>query len=405
MTGSSFYSMEKSPEGRSGGTTQAETRIYNERLILSLIRRRGALSKVELTKLTGLSAQTITTLVNKAADAGLLTRLEPLRGKLGQPSVPYAINPTGVHSIGLKIDRRNADLAIVDFTGKLVAFERLAFSYPTPEAVMRFARDTIPRLLAAHPEIDTKRIAGLGIASPFQLWDWTEEIGAPPGGLTAWREVDVRAELDREFAWPVYLFNDAMVAAGAELMFGAGTGYADFIYIYVGYLIGGGLVLDHHLYPGRNKRAGAIGEMLVPAPNGSNEPMRTLIASASLYTLANSLNGAAQRIWDTQEDWGDLGPALAAWIDRASGAIAHAIHFSAAVIDVDNAVIDGAIPSGVRAQLAKRVREHLSRLQSRRIEPFTVIEGAFGHFAPAIGGATIPLIAGYSNDKDILFKE
>ena len=117
--------------------------------------------------------------------------------------------------------------------------------------------------------------------------------------------------------------------------------------------------------------------MLVPAPNGSNEPMRTLIASASLYTLANSLNGAAQRIWDTQEDWGDLGPALAAWIDGASGAIAHAIHFSAAVIDVDNAVIDGAIPSGVRAQLAKRVREHLSRLQSRRIEPFTVSRCTF----------------------------
>lgn len=404
MTGSSFYTLEKTPDGRSGGTTQAETRVYNERLILSLVRRRGPLSKVELTRLTGLSAMTITTLVNRAADLGFLSRQEPLRGRLGQPSVPYALNPSGVFSIGLKIDRRNADLAIVDFTGNLLAFERLAFAYPTPEAIMAFARDAIPRLLAANPDIDRSRIAGLGIASPFQLWDWTDEIGAPPGALSAWRDIDVRAELDREFAWPVFLFNDAMVAAGAELMFGAGTEYADFIYIYVGYLVGGALVLDHHLHPGRNKRAGAIGEIVIPAPPRSAIPTQTFIAGASLYTLANTVESPAS-LWDSSDQWNDFGAPLADWLESAAWSIAHATHTSAAVLDVDNAVIDGAMPPAIRAQLAKRTREHLAQLQSRRLVPFTITEGAFGHLAPAIGGATIPLIAGYSNDKDVLFKE
>ena len=37
MTGSSFFSLEKISDGRSGGTTQAESRVYNERLIVSLV--------------------------------------------------------------------------------------------------------------------------------------------------------------------------------------------------------------------------------------------------------------------------------------------------------------------------------------------------------------------------------
>ncbi|MBN9011002.1 MAG: MarR family transcriptional regulator, partial [Rhizobiales bacterium] len=88
MTGSTFFSVAKIPDGGSGGTTQAETRLYNERLVLSLIRRHGQLSKSDLTRLTGLAAQTLTTLVNRATDSQLLVRREPLRGRLGQPSVP-----------------------------------------------------------------------------------------------------------------------------------------------------------------------------------------------------------------------------------------------------------------------------------------------------------------------------
>ena len=34
-----------------------------------------------------------------------------------------------------------------------------------------------------------------------------------------------------------------------------------------------------------------------------------------------------------------------------------------------------------------------------------VIEGTFGHLAPVIGGASIPLLVKYSNDKEMLFKD
>ncbi len=405
MTGNSFYSVEKDVYGRSGGTTQAESRIYNERLVISLIRRHGRLSKVELTNLTGLSAQTITTIVNRAADSQLLQRLEPLRGRLGQPSVPYALAPAGAFSFGLKVDHRSADLVLINFVGDVMAFERTTFDYPIPTEVMAFAKAAIGRIRRKQKTVRAERIAGLGIASPFHLWNWSSELAVPPGALDAWKQVDIRAELDRVFDWPVYLFNDGTVSAGAELMFGSGAGRTDFLYAYIGYFIGGGLVLDHHLFPGRSNQAGAVGNMPVPGPGSSNSGMVPLMRIASIHSLAGKLNsGDTEKLWSSPEDWRDLGAPLAEWIDEVSEGLAYVVRGAVALLDVDNVVIDGAIPADVRKEIAKATRRKLTPLIDRP-EPFSLVEGTYGHIAPAIGGASIPFLVNYSNDKDLLFKE
>jgi predicted NBD/HSP70 family sugar kinase len=406
LTGNTFYSVEKVPDGRSGGTTQAETRIYNERLIVSLVRRHGRLSKADLTRLTGLAAQTITTIVNRAADSKLLLRREPLRGRLGQPSVPYSLNADAAYSFGLKVDHRSADMALVNFVGDVIAFERTAFDYPMPDPIMTFAKSAIARMRRKHKSIHPDRIAGLGIASPFHQWNWNEDFGVPMGRLDVWKQVDIRAELDGVFDWPVYLFNDATVSAGAELMFGSGLGCADFLYAYIGYYLGGGLVLDHHLFPGRNKLAGAIGDIPVPVAGRQKDRAMPLVHSASLRSLENGLTGPTKgRIGSSPEDWGNLGSVLVEWIDRVSEGLAYAARSAVALLDIDNIVIDGAVPVKVRKEIAKATRRKLARSLADRPEPFSVLEGAFGHLAPVIGGASIPLLVKYSNDKEMLFKD
>jgi len=406
LTGSSFYSVEKIANGRSGGTTQAETRVYNERLIVSLVRRHGQLSKADLTRLTGLAAQTITTIVNRAAGNQLLMRREPLRGRLGQPSVPYSLNPKAAYSFGIKIDHRSADLALVNFVGEVMAFERTTFDCPAPDEVMSFAKAGIARICRKHKSVSNERIAGLGIASPFYQWNWNREIGMPAGRVDAWKEIDIRAELDRIFDWPVFLFNDAMVSAGAELMFGAGIGRADFLYVYVGCFIGGGLVLDHHLFPGRNKLAGALGDIPVPLAGEGADRATPLLRIASLHSLSGKLKDRDDgRIWSSPDDWGDLGSPLTEWIDDVSEGLAYASRSAVALLDIDNVIIDGAIPKSVRKEIAKATRRKLARLLVDRPEPFSVLEGTFGHLGPAIGGASIPLLIKYSNDKELLFKE
>jgi len=49
----------------SRGTNQSGGRIYNERLVLSIVRHRDGLPKAEIAKLTGLSAQTISVIMQQ----------------------------------------------------------------------------------------------------------------------------------------------------------------------------------------------------------------------------------------------------------------------------------------------------------------------------------------------------
>ena len=103
----------------SRGTNQTGVRLYNERLILSLIRRNISLSKIDITHFTGLSAQTVSGIVNNLEKNGLLLREAPLRGRVGQPTVPFRINPEGAFSLGLKIGRRSSDFVLTNFMGEV----------------------------------------------------------------------------------------------------------------------------------------------------------------------------------------------------------------------------------------------------------------------------------------------
>src|SRR5437660_230091 len=130
------------------GADQAGVRVYNERLALSLVRRFGQLSKIEVARMTGLSVQSTSTIMNRLSQEGLLRREAPLRGRVGQPTVPVSIDPEGAFAFGLKIGRRSSDLVLVDFAGRIRHRDRLQYPYPTPQAVLEFAARALPKLTA-----------------------------------------------------------------------------------------------------------------------------------------------------------------------------------------------------------------------------------------------------------------
>src|SRR5579864_1555384 len=98
--------------GVASGADQAGLRLYNERLILSLVRRYLQLSKIEVARLTGLSVQTASATMNRLQLDGLLRRGAPQRGRVGQPTVPLSLDPEGAFSLGLKIGRRSCELVL-----------------------------------------------------------------------------------------------------------------------------------------------------------------------------------------------------------------------------------------------------------------------------------------------------
>jgi predicted NBD/HSP70 family sugar kinase len=393
------------PGGLSRGTNQSGVRLYNERLVLSLIRRHGDLPKADIARLTGLSPQTISIITNQLTADGLLVRGNPRRGRIGQPSVPYRLNPEGAFSFGLKIGRRSVDLYLINFVGEVIKLLHRIYRYPTPEGIRDFARKGVAELLEGLPDEWTSRIAGLGIGAPYEIWTWPEEIGAPKKDIEAWRTVDIRADIAGFVPWPVYFSNDITAACAAELMFGRGADHIDYLYVYIGSFIGGGLVLDGHLFPGRTQNAGALGSM--PAYAGGQN--RQLMNVASIYTLERKLIAQGRNadiLWQSPDDWGDdLGAALDEWIGEVSESVAYAIVAAIAVIDVETVVIDGAFPRHVRSRIIDRTREAVARVNRQGLSPFRLIEGTIGNAARAMGGAAIPLLANFTQDREVLFKE
>lgn len=389
----------------SGGANQVRVRAYNERLVLSLVRRHGSVSKADIARRTGLSAQTVSVIMRSLEGDGLLTRGAPQRGRVGQPSIPMSLNPDGVFSLGLKIGRRSAELILLDFVGTVRARHHEAYKYPTPMGIASFVTRSVREILKTMTPEAAGRIAGLGVALPFELWNWVEEVGAPRQDMDAWRDVDLNAMLSGIVPFPVFPQNDATAACAAELAFGRGPSFTDFAYFFIGTFIGGGVVLNHALYAGRTGNAGAFGSMPMTGPDGKTGQ---LIDYASIFLLEKMLAARGRdpsSIWLTPEAWTDFDDVLTEWIGLTSVSLAHAIVTVSAVIDFEAVIVDGAFSPGIRTALVQATRREVLKLDLQGIATPDIEEGMIGPPARAIGAASLPLFSRYHIDQSVLFKE
>ena len=387
------------------GSNQSGMRAHNERMVLSLVRQQGALAKTDIARISGLSAQTVSVIMRSLEQDGLLLRGEPIRGRIGQPSVPMSLNPEGAFFLGLKIGRRSVDLTLIDFLGHTRAMRHRLYRYPTPDAVLAFLTEALPAVIAELPAALRGRVSGLGIAMPFQLWSWVEFIGAPQAEMDAWRTRDIQAEIAAVAAMPVYLQNDATAACGAELVFGTGEKPQNFLYFYFGSFIGGGLVLNGQLFVGRTGNAAGVGPMPVPGPDGR---MRRLLTVASISTLSAAMDAAGQpsgHLWEDPDHWQVSAPLLNAWIAGVAQGLASATLSAASLLEIEAVLIDGWMPAAVRAEIARQTEAAFNRLDLAGITPVAVREGTVGPQARSLGAAAIPLAQRYLLDQSAILKE
>lgn len=355
-------------------TTQEAKFSNNERLVLALLRREGPKSRAEIAAATGLSAQSATNISRQLIDLGLLSEGKAIRGRVGQPSTPLSLAADGAFFLGLKVGRRLAELALVDFAGITRMHRQEVHPHPDPDRLLGFARNAIATIIDALPPEQRERIAGLGIAAPFQLWDW----GADMAG---WRGRDLRAELAGSLPFPVWMENDGTCACAAELVFGRRDLPDDFLYIYIAHFAGGGLVLDGKLRFGPHRNAGAIGSM--PAPMGGQ-----VLDHASVLQLEGMIG---HHLPPDNAGWTAPPETERQWARQAGEAMAWAAVTSAALADLGAVVIDGALPPATRDLLVEETRAAMDRLPSAGLDLPPLLTGMLGRAARTLGAAALPL--------------
>lgn len=396
------------PRLKPRGSSQGGLRQYNERVVLHAIRLNGALPGAELARLTGLTAQTVSQISKRLLEEGLLVKGAPVRGKVGQPSVPLGLRPDGAFAVGVHVGRRQLDTVLVDFLGTVRERWSLEYDFPDPQAVLAEIEQRLATLREGLGPEGSERVTAIGLAAPQSMGGWASLLGVDPAQAARWSGVTLHEELARRTGLPVQPLKDTAAACVAELVAGRGRSLHSFLYLFVDTLIGGGLVVDSRLRAGLHGNAGAVGSLpLGLAPGAGGAAPAQLLSVASLLGLEQRWHQA-----DLPSDALAQGQALQApwrehteiWLQEAGRAIAMSANTAACLLDLEGVVIDGAFSRELLQALVREVEQSLALYDWEGVARPQLAAGTIGADARAVGAALLPLYLYFAPDRDLFLK-
>jgi len=369
------------------GASSVHIRHYNQRLILQRLRRLGEASRADLARAAALTNTAVGEII-KQLEAGGLVRTIGKRheGNRGQPATMLGLDARGAYAIGVRLDRTRIETALSDLGGTV----------PPPEQTLDLVREDVEQLVRLVPASRRRRITGIGVARPYNLGSWLAELDLSADVFAPWEQAAFGPELERVCGLPVVEENDGTAASIAELFHGHGRSHDDFLYVFIGPAIGGGLALAGQSVRGYSGNAGDIGMIPVRPSTLPSAVLRDgrdiLLGRASLNALRRHL-----RFRDVPHaDYGELGTdaggaAAEEWLADCADALAEPLLTARALLDVPVVVIDSDLPAAWIDRLLEQLGPLLARRVAEARTPPALLRGSFGAMAGALGAATLPL--------------
>jgi len=365
------------------GSNSIGVRRYNERLVLSTIRRLNGASKADISKLTGLSPQAAVRIVESLEEAGRLIRAGRRTGGMGQPSIIYKVNGASGCTVGVEIGRDRLTCVLLDFDGAILARRSQTHDFPRPHQVICDINAFMDAQMALLPNAQQQGFLGIGIAMPWFLGEWRDELGITDAQAREWGASAIEDHFRSAFEAPLFFENDGNAGALAELLCGAGLGRRDFLYIHLGKFVGGGLVLGGQVHEGQNGNAGALASIPVPGRNGAD----VLLHRASLYNADAELPAESK-----------------GWLDDCADALSFAIIGANSLLDLEAVILGSLLSEERTGALMARIGERIAANAPRDFFNPPLLRGHNGEIGPALGAGLLPLFASYAPNLGSLMK-
>ncbi|MBM3123560.1 MAG: ROK family transcriptional regulator [Chloroflexi bacterium] len=248
---------------------QVYLRELNLSLVLRLIHTQSPLSRAQIAITTGLNKSTVSSLVDELLGFNLIHETGVNSMGTGRPATLLEINPQAGCIIGVELGVDFVSVAVTDFLGNIL-WRRKEDADPSEDQEKMINQTlTIVRDGMTIGKNRNSRIFGLGLAIPGTVdIEHGVLIFAPN---LHWRNVQFGRIYSKKTRLKVFVENDANAAAVAEHLFGTARRCRDFLFVFAGVGIGGGLFLNGKLYRGKNGYAGEIGHSPIMA-----EPAQTV---------------------------------------------------------------------------------------------------------------------------------
>lgn len=372
--------------------------------VLDVIRAAGTISRAGLVDATGFTGATISTVVRKLIDDGLVLETGRTESTGGKPRVLLRLDRTSCYAVGVHLDPVGITYVLTDLTGAIVSRMTRAGTGNEDPAVIVGRTATQIDFLIDGAGVDRERILGVGLVSAAN--------GSHPRqpAMRHWLDFPAKTELERTTGLPVVIGNDATAAALGEYWAGSTDGFPIFAAISMGAHLGAGLLVNGLPHHGTGGFAGQIGHVCLdiegPVCWCGARGCAEILAGPEAVVDAARADTALARTTGIDGEHPSVAAEFAAVVRAArrgdTGAIAllessaeHlavAVRVMANIVDPDLLVLTGPGSATAGPFYLPAIQQELDRAFFARAEhPVRVRLSTFASTAPAVGAATMAL--------------
>jgi len=306
-----------------------DTRKKNAITLLHLLLKEDGISRVGLSRMTGLTKTTISAIIKGFKDSGIVEESNQIStGNIGKSPIPLHIKADAIYAIGVHLSRQRVETLLMDAQMNIITYN-IGEDYKKfdPEEIINCLFANINKIMeyAEKKEID---IGTIGIGIPGPLDAQTGVVKQPPK-FKGWKDVPLGSIVQKEYGIPVWIENDANVSALAEKWLGSGRNMHNFICVLLNEGIGAGVIINDELYQGTFNFVGEIGHFLC-YEQGQFKYLEDIAGVDVLLHLANSqglrvksLKGIAELLQQDNQIAKSIVKKISTWIGSA---IVNAIH-------------------------------------------------------------------------------
>jgi predicted NBD/HSP70 family sugar kinase len=368
------------------GTNLQRAADHNQRVTLHAIRVQGATTRVELARLTGLTAPAVANITKRLLADRLIYEDGQVRKGRGQPAIIYRINQNACYSIGVNIDRDHIAIVIVNFVGKVIARRTIDIDFAMPQDVRAFYEASIHELVI-EADLDISRLVGIGVATPDDLG--SVKLAGRPDDYSTWDVTNIEGLFASPYHLPVFIENDAAAAAIGEQQLGSGHEHDSAFYILLSWGLGGGYFVDGNYVRGVSGRSGEIGFLNYRNEIGENEQIQRLVSLSGLSEFLESqglsLSSLFQNRHDTKFEF-----AVSKWIEAATVRLFDALIAINCLLNPSTILLGGRLPEKFLRQLEKSINSYMEK-HAGHVPAWAPVQlAALAADAPTIGAATLP---------------
>lgn len=243
----------------------ADLQCANKALILRKIYENGPISRIHLSKTTGLNKATVSTIVHDFLEAGLLRESGIILTESGRKSIGLELNMENYASIVIRLKRNHILSATYDLTDNL---KNARSSLYTDSFQFSSILDQIEqeiRLQLAYCQAENTTVLGISIATLGPLFSRNGAYQLQVDGFRTLSEGDIYQAISARFpGFHILMNHDANASAVAELRsFVKSEGYQPNVFLNVvcGVGISSGILIDGKLLRGFHGTAGEIGHL------------------------------------------------------------------------------------------------------------------------------------------------